>query len=68
MIRYDVQSSPQVYARTGGALYLILIVLGAFAEGVRDRLIVADNAVATAANLTSISRCGGWGLPPNSSG
>ncbi len=54
MIRYDVESSPQLYARTGGALYLILIVLGVFAESVRDRLIVSGDAVATAARVTAM--------------
>ncbi len=54
MIRYDVQSSPQVYARTGGALYLILIVLGVVAEAIRDRLVVPQDAAATAASLTSM--------------
>ena len=27
MLRYDVESSPQIYARVGGALYLMLIGL-----------------------------------------
>jgi hypothetical protein len=51
MPRFDVESSPRQYARTGGALYLILIVLGVFAEIVRDKLIVSGNAAATAANI-----------------
>lgn len=38
----------------GGALYLALIVLGAFAEYVRDSMIVSGNAVATAANMLSM--------------
>jgi hypothetical protein len=50
-----VEALPQVYARIGGALYLALIVLGAFAEAfVRDRLIVSGNAAATAANITAM--------------
>jgi len=32
MIR-TVATSPQIYARTGGVLYLAIILLGAFAEG-----------------------------------
>lgn len=37
MAERTVETSPQVYARTGGALYLILIVLGILAEAfVRD--------------------------------
>ena len=39
-------------AHVGGALYLIIIVLGLFGEmGVRGRVIVSGDAVATAANL-----------------
>jgi hypothetical protein len=44
--------SPQTYARIGGALYLIIIVAGGFAEGiVRSRLIVPGNAADTAKNI-----------------
>jgi uncharacterized protein DUF4386 len=47
-----IEQSPQRYARTGGALYLAIIVLGAFAEGfVTDRLIVPADAAATAHNI-----------------
>ena len=43
---------PQRYARLGGALYLAIIVLGAFAEGfVGNKLIVSGDAAATAANI-----------------
>ena len=50
-----IETSPQLYARIGGALYLIIIVLGIFEEAfVRDRLIVSGNAAATAANLRSM--------------
>lgn len=43
---------PRGLARLGGALYLIIIVLGLFGEmGVRGRIIVSGDAVATAANL-----------------
>jgi Domain of unknown function (DUF4386) len=49
-----VERSPQLYARVGGVLYLIIIVIGLFGEAfVRDRLIVAGDAAATAANITS---------------
>jgi hypothetical protein len=38
-------------ARLGGLLYVIIIVLGLFGElGVRGRVIVSGDAVATAAN------------------
>jgi hypothetical protein len=44
--------SPQVYARIGGVLYLVIIVAGLFGEAVvRDTLIVSGDAAATAANI-----------------
>lgn len=51
---YSVDASPQLYARAGGALYLILIVLGAVAQAlVRDKLIVPGDASATASNIVA---------------
>lgn len=51
----NVETSPQAYARTGGALYLIIIVVGLFGEAfVRNRLIVSGDATATAANIRSM--------------
>jgi hypothetical protein len=45
-------TSPQVYARAGGFLYLIVIVVGLFAEAfVRSRLVVGHDAAATARNI-----------------
>ena len=47
-----VETSPQFYARTGGVLYLIIIVAGLFAEAfVRDKLTVSGDATATANNI-----------------
>ena len=47
-----VEKSPQRYARLGGALYLAIIVLGAFAEGfVANKLLVPGDAAATAHNI-----------------
>ena len=47
-----IESSPQLYARIGGALYLIIIVIGLFGEAfVRDKLIVSGDAAATAKNI-----------------
>src|SRR3984957_17438356 len=44
--------SPQRYARIGGALYLVIIVLGAFAEGfVSSKLVVPGDAATTAHNI-----------------
>lgn len=47
-----VETSPQIYARIGGWLYLIVIVAGGFAElFVRSNLIVSGDATATAKNI-----------------
>lgn len=46
------KTSPIVYARIGGILYLIIIVVGIFSElFVRDKLIVSGDALATANNI-----------------
>jgi len=56
-----IETSPQLYARTGGLLYLLIIVFGGFAEGfVMNSLIVADNAAATAHNI--MASPGLWNL------
>lgn len=45
-------SSPQVYARIGGILYLLIIALGALDQiFIRGRLIVSGDAMATAKNI-----------------
>src|SRR3954447_5741650 len=47
-----IETSPQFYARAGGVLYLLIIVLGLFGQVfVRDKLIVPGDAKATAANI-----------------
>src|SRR5258705_6802851 len=47
-----VDTSPQVYARIGGVLYLIIITTGLFGEAfVRDNIIVSGDATATARNI-----------------
>jgi hypothetical protein len=52
MNNHEVEISPQVYARIGGVLYLIIIVTGIFGEVfVRDALVVSGNATATANNI-----------------
>src|SRR5438094_3425477 len=54
MTTRTIEQSPQLYARIGGVLYLIIIVVGLFGEAfVRDRLIVSGDAAATAANIMS---------------
>jgi hypothetical protein len=61
MANQTVEYSPQRYARTGGALYLAIIVLGAFAEGfVANKLLVPGDAAATAYNILASS--GLWRL------
>jgi len=52
MANQTVEHSPQRYARIGGALYLAIIVLGAFAEGfVTNKLVVSGDAATTAHNI-----------------
>ena len=46
-----VLAFPQRYARAGGVLYLVIIVLGIFAEVVRGSMIVARDAAVTASNV-----------------
>lgn len=57
-----VQPNPQPYARLGGLLYLLIIILGISSEFFfRGKLIVAGNATATATNIqvsTSLWRMG----------
>ncbi len=54
MADQTVESSPQVYARIGGLLYLVIILTGLVAEiFVRGRLVVPDNAVVTAQNIAT---------------
>ena len=52
MIIRPIETSPQLYARLGGALYLVIILFGAFSEGfVTSKLLVAGDAAATAHNI-----------------
>jgi hypothetical protein len=49
---HELQTSPQIYARTGGVLYLIIIVIGIFGEAfIRDRLVVPGDPAATAERI-----------------
>jgi hypothetical protein len=55
--------NPQGYARIGGVLYLIVIVLGLFGEAfVRGRIIVSGDATATAANIRSLESLWRFGI------
>lgn len=52
MTNVAVEKSPQVYARIGGAIYLILILVGMFAAiFVRDKMVVSGDAATTAGNI-----------------
>ncbi len=63
MITHTVETSPQVYARIGGVLYLIIIVLGAVGElFVRGSIVVPGDATATAANLRSMESLWRFGI------
>lgn len=49
---HEVQISPQIYARIGGVLYLIVIIIGLSGEAfVRNGLIVSGDATATAEKI-----------------
>ena len=46
------ETSPQIYARIGGVLYLIIIVIGLFTEiFVRSKLIMSEDTTSTANNI-----------------
>ncbi len=52
MTNRTVETSPQVYARIGGILYLMIIIAGALGEiFIRDKLIVSGGALSTANNI-----------------
>jgi hypothetical protein len=54
---------PLAIARLGGAMYLIIIVLGLFSEVfVRQRLIIANDALATAANIRAHELLWRWSV------
>jgi hypothetical protein len=52
MTTHTVERSPQIYARIGGILYLIIIIAGALSEiFIRGKLIVSGDAISTADNI-----------------
>jgi hypothetical protein len=52
MSTMTIEASPQVYARTGGALYLAIILLGGFSEGyVSSQMLAAGDVARTAHNI-----------------
>lgn len=62
--RYQpIEISPRLLARLGGVLYLAIIAIGIFAEMfVRGRIVVAGDAMATAANLRMNEALWRWGI------
>jgi hypothetical protein len=59
----SIDTSPQLYARTAGALYLIIIALGIFGEAfARGRIVVSGDPLATATNLVSMEPLWRWGI------
>lgn len=54
MTARTIELSPKLYARIGGALYLMLIALGIFGQVVKEKIIVSGDAAATAGNLVSM--------------
>ena len=61
---HEVQTSPQIYARIGGVLYLIIIIIGTLGEAaVRNTLIVSGDATATPRGSELRSFCGVSVLP-----
>ena len=62
----DQIKSPQVYARTAGALYLSVILLGFFAEGVvTSKLIVPGDAATSAHNILASPMLWNLGVAAN---
>jgi hypothetical protein len=52
MTSRTIEASPQVYARIGGILYLMIIIAGALGEiFIRGKLIVSGDAMSTANNI-----------------
>jgi len=57
------ETSPRLKARTAGFFYLITVVTGMFAEiGVRGKLIVRNDATATAHNIMTSEALYRWGF------
>jgi len=63
---YDIQTHPQIYARSAGALYLAVIVLGGLAEGfITQALIVPGNNAASINAILQRSELWKLGLAAN---
>lgn len=54
MANYTAETSPLIYARVAGLLYLVIIVCAGFSEGyIRSNLIIPGDASATANNIVA---------------
>lgn len=63
---YDIRDRPQIYARLAGAIYLAVIVLGGWAEGmVMNNVVVPGDDVATIQAILAHSTLWTWGLTAN---
>jgi hypothetical protein len=62
MTNRSVEFSPGLYARIGGALYLMLIGFGIVGQVVKEKVIVSNDAAATAANLISMETLWRFGI------
>lgn len=66
MTSRENEVSPQAWARTGGVLYLVVIVAGMLGELlIRDRLVVAGDANATLANIRAFEFLWRLGIAAN---
>lgn len=54
MLNRTIETSTQLFARIAGFLYLLLIALGGIGEYIRNKVVIPGDAVATAANLSSM--------------
>lgn len=54
MVEIRSEAFPRVLSRAAGVLYLLIILIGVSEAVVRDRVVVAGDAAATAANLRSM--------------
>ena len=66
MAQKTIAAAPQVYARTAGALYLAVILLGFFAEGfVRNTLVVPGDTAASAQQILASPTLWNLGIAAN---
>ena len=66
MAQKTIAAAPQIYARTAGALYLAVILLGFFAEGfVRTRLVLPGDTAGTAQQILASPALWNLGIVAN---